>query len=60
LSRGKPKKIFHLSGWGARQKKRADTYRSGGTISIHYPQLKGKSKKHKKEIKSRAKYVSVK
>ena len=25
-------------------------------IEEHYPQLKGKSKKHKKEIKSRTKY----
>ena len=25
-------------------------------LQIHYPQLKGKSKKHKKEIKSRTKY----
>ena len=29
-------------------------------FEIHYPQLKGKSKKHKKEIKSRTKYHSTK
>ena len=26
------------------------------SLANHYPQLKGKSKKHKKEIKSRTKY----
>ena len=47
LVSGIPTDLDDLDGWTAYE---------DFLLELHYPQLKGKSKKHKKEIKSRTKY----